>query len=157
MPPVCSSFTVKRLRHVPLVYRVLTEFLLVIVIITTRHASWPTGQQRSSSTPVCHWPASGWCPSCGSSSSFSPPQFFARLTTVDNASAVPLGTKLVATLVMELASLRSTCPIQRHRFLVMMVSVSSCWHRAESGNATFPSDKTLVLKRLQNQLKPTGD
>ena len=37
----------------------------------------------------------------------------------------------IATLVMELTSFRSTCPIQRHRFLMMMVSISSCWHRAK--------------------------
>ena len=43
----------------------------------------------------------------------------------------PSGVQRIATMVMELASLRSTCPIQRHRFLVMMVSVSSCWHRAK--------------------------
>ena len=41
------------------------------------------------------------------------------------------GVQWNATLVMELASLRSTCTIQRHRFLVMMVSISSCWHRAK--------------------------
>ena len=30
-----------------------------------------------------------------------------------------------------LASLCSTCPIQCHCFLVMMVSISSCWHHAK--------------------------
>ena len=44
---------------------------------------------------------------------------------------VPSGVRWIATLVMELASLRSTYPIQRYRFLVMMVSISSCWHRAK--------------------------
>ena len=34
---------------------------------------------------------------------------------------VPSGVQWIATLVMELASLCSTCPVQRHRFLVMMV------------------------------------
>ena len=63
----------------------------IIIIITTRHAGWRIGQQRSSSTPVCLWPASGWCPSCGSSSSFPLPQFFARLSSVDHASAFSLG------------------------------------------------------------------
>ena len=43
----------------------------------------------------------------------------------------PSGVQWIATLVMELASLCSTCPIQLHRFLVMMVSVSSCWHCAK--------------------------
>ena len=43
----------------------------------------------------------------------------------------PSGVQWIATLVMKSASLRSTCPIQRHRFLVMMVSISSCWHRAK--------------------------
>ena len=43
----------------------------------------------------------------------------------------PSRVQWIATLVMELASLRSTCPIQRHRFLVMMVSMSSCWHHAK--------------------------
>ena len=28
------------------------------IITTTRHACWRRGQQRSSSIPVCHWPAS---------------------------------------------------------------------------------------------------
>ena len=43
----------------------------------------------------------------------------------------PSGVQWIATLVMELASLRSMCPVQRHRFLVMMVSISSCWHCAK--------------------------
>ena len=43
----------------------------------------------------------------------------------------PSGVQWIATLVMELASLRSTCPIQGHRFLVIMVSISSFWHRAK--------------------------
>ena len=43
----------------------------------------------------------------------------------------PSGVLWIATLVMELASLHSTCPIQRHRFLLMMVSISSGWHRAK--------------------------
>ena len=43
----------------------------------------------------------------------------------------PLGVQRIAALVMELASLRSMCPIQRHRFLVTMVSISSFWHRAK--------------------------
>ena len=33
--------------------------------ITTRHASWRIGQQRSSSTPVCIRPSSEWRPSFG--------------------------------------------------------------------------------------------
>ena len=41
------------------------------------------------------------------------------------------GVQWIATSVMKLASLRSTCRIQYHRFLVMMVSMSSCWHRAK--------------------------
>ena len=103
----------------------------IIIVITTRHACWRIEQQRSSSTHVCHWPASGWCPGCGSCSSFPFPQFFARLPSVDHASAFPSGVQWIATLVMELASLRSTCPIQRHRLPLMMVSISSCWHRAK--------------------------
>ena len=43
----------------------------------------------------------------------------------------PSWVQRIETLVMELASLRSTCPIQCHRFLVMMVSVSCCWTRAK--------------------------
>ena len=62
-----------------------------VSLVTTSHASWRIGQQRSSPTPVCHWPASGWCPSCGSCSSFPIPEFFARLSSVDHASAFPLG------------------------------------------------------------------
>ena len=38
----------------------------------------------------------------------------------------PSGVQRIAALLMELASFRSTCPIKRHRFLVMMVSISSC-------------------------------
>ena len=57
-----------------------------------RRLAKPTGQQRGSSTRVCHWSASGWwCPSCGSCSSFPPPQFFSRLSSVDHASAFRLG------------------------------------------------------------------
>ena len=52
--------------------------------ITTLHASWCIGQQQSSSTPVCHWPASGWCPSWGSCPSFPLPQFFRSLSSVDH-------------------------------------------------------------------------
>ena len=43
----------------------------------------------------------------------------------------PSGVQWISTLVMELASLHSTCTIQHHRFLVMVVSISSCWHRAK--------------------------
>ena len=31
-------------------------------LVTSRHASWHRGHQRSSFTPVCHWPASGRAP-----------------------------------------------------------------------------------------------
>ena len=65
--------------------------MTTVIIITTRHASWHIGQQWSSSTPICHWPASGWCPSCSSCSSFLLPQFFARLPSVDHTSTFPLG------------------------------------------------------------------
>ena len=37
----------------------------------------------------------------------------------------------IATLVVELASLRDRFPNQHHHFLVMMVSLSSCWHCAK--------------------------
>ena len=57
--------------------------IIIIIIITPCHASWYIGQQRSFSTPVCHWPASGWRPSCGSCSSFLLPQFFTRLFSVN--------------------------------------------------------------------------
>ena len=43
----------------------------------------------------------------------------------------PSRVEWIAALVMELATLRSSCPIHHHRFLVMMVSISSCWHRAK--------------------------
>ena len=43
------------------------------------------------STSVCHLPASGRCPSCGSCSSFPLPQFFSRLSSVNHASAFPQG------------------------------------------------------------------
>ena len=47
------------------------------------------------------------------------------------SSHLPYGVQWIATLVMELASLSSMCPIRCHRFLVMMGSISSCWHFAE--------------------------
>ena len=40
----------------------------------------------------------------------------------------PSGVQRIATLLMELASLHSMCQIQHHYCLVMMVSISSCWH-----------------------------
>ena len=43
----------------------------------------------------------------------------------------PSGVQWIAALVMELASLHSTCQIQHYHFLVMMVSISSCWHCAK--------------------------
>ena len=43
----------------------------------------------------------------------------------------PSAVQRIVTLVMELVFLRSTCPIYCHRFLVMMVSMSSWWHRAK--------------------------
>ena len=46
-----------------------------ITIITTCHAYSCIGQQPRSSSPVCHWPAPGRCPSCGS---FLLPQFFGQ-------------------------------------------------------------------------------
>ena len=42
----------------------------------------------------------------------------------------PSKVQWIATLVMESASLHGTCPIQRHHSLMMMVTISSCWHRA---------------------------
>ena len=42
----------------------------------------------------------------------------------------PSGVQWIGTLVMELASLCSTCQIQCHHVLVMMDSLTSCWHRA---------------------------
>ena len=60
----------------------------IIIIITTRHASRRIGQQQSSSSPVCHWPASRWCPSCGSCSSYLLLQFFTRLSSVDQANGI---------------------------------------------------------------------
>ena len=63
----------------------------IIMLVTTRHASWRIGQQRSSSTPVCHWPASGGCSSCSSSFTFPLPQLFARMPSADHASTFPLG------------------------------------------------------------------
>ena len=45
---------------------------------------------RQLASPVCHWPASGQCPSFGSCSSFPLPQFFARFSSVNHASTFPL-------------------------------------------------------------------
>ena len=69
-------------------------FFAVVITITTRHASCRIGRQRSSSTPDCDWPASGWCPvrcpSLRSWSSFLLPQIFAMLSSVDHASGFPV-------------------------------------------------------------------
>ena len=62
----------------------------LLLVVTARHANWREWQQRSFSTTACHWPVSGWCPSCGSCSSFPLPRFSARLSSVDHASAYPL-------------------------------------------------------------------
>ena len=43
----------------------------------------------------------------------------------------PSGVQWIATLVTELASLHSTCPVQCHHFLVMKVFIFSCWHSAK--------------------------
>ena len=66
----------------------------------------------------------------------------------------PSGVQWIATLVMELASLRSICPIQCHRFLVMMVSISSCWHQVTVGDGSWPKDasgfsETCRVRRRQ--------
>ena len=74
------------------------DSLAVSQLVTTHHTSWHVGQQRSSSIPVCPWPASGWCPRCGTWSSFPRPQFFARLSSVDHASAFRLGSSGVGIL-----------------------------------------------------------
>ena len=42
----------------------LFPHLSVTYLLTAHHASWGIGRQQSSSIAVCHWPASGWCPSC---------------------------------------------------------------------------------------------
>ena len=101
-------------------------------MIPTCHASWCIGQQRSSSNPVCHWPASGGCPG-GDSCMFFIFTFTVLRQVVFSRPhfSFPSGIQWIATLVMELASLHNTCPIQRHHFRVMMVSISSCWHRAK--------------------------
>ena len=44
---------------------------------------------------------------------------------------LPSGVQWIATLVIEFASLYSTYSIQRHCFLVMKASISSCWHHAK--------------------------
>ena len=59
--------------------------ITTITIISTRHASRCIEQQRSSPTSVCHWPASGWCPSCVSCSLLLLRQFFARLYYIPRA------------------------------------------------------------------------
>ena len=46
------------------------------------------------------------------------------------------GVQWIATLVMELASLHSICPIQCHCFLVIIVSIFSCWHHAKKSSST---------------------
>ena len=62
----------------------------------------------------------------------------------------PSRVQWIATLVMELTSLCSTCPIQRYRFLMIMVSVSSCWHRANRSRLEMVLDLKMrwILLRL---------
>ena len=100
--------------------------------MTTRHASWrilgsneapppqsDTGQPLDGAPAVVHV-----LHFCFQSSSLG-----CLLSTMLNC--FPSGVQLITTLVMELASLGSTCLIQCHHFLVMMASISSCWHRAK--------------------------
>ena len=99
------------------------------IIITTCHTCWRIGQQQSSSTPVCHWPASGWCPSCASCSSvphlISASTVLHRVVFGQPRFHLPSGVQSIAILVIELEDSRSTCPIQRHGFLVVMVSMQA--------------------------------
>ena len=87
------------------------------LIVAIRHASWRLGQQRSSSTPVCHWPASGWCPSCGSRSSVPLPRFSARLSSVDHASAFPLGSSRIS---LKCSIQRSSCSLSSEGILACL-------------------------------------
>ena len=84
------------------------------------------GQQPSSSTPVCHWRMvlQLWFISFISASTVLRQVVFCR-----SHFRFPSGVQRIATLVMELASLHSTCPIRRQRFLVMTVYISSRWDR----------------------------
>ena len=67
----------------------------------------------------------------------------------------PSGVQWIATLVMELTSLRSKCPIQRHRFPVMMVSISFCWHRAKRSRLEMVSYHLVLLQYLKTYLPTT--
>ena len=107
--------------------------LFTTITITTHHASWRIGQQRSASTP-CLSLASLWVvPQLWFVSLISASTVLRQVVFGRPRFRCPSGVQWIATSVMELASLRSTCPIQHHRFLVMMVSVSSCWHRMGYG------------------------
>ena len=95
-----------------------------VIIITTRHASWRTGHQQSSSTPVCHWPFLDDAPAVVHVLHF---RFQSSSPGCLRSTTLPLSLWVlwIANVLMELASFRSTYPIQRHRFLVMMVFISS--------------------------------
>ena len=95
-----------------------------VIIITTRHASWRTGHQQSSSTPVCHLPSLDDAQAVVHVLHF---RFQSSSPGCLRSTTLPLSLWVlwIANVVMELASFRSTYPIQRHRFLVMMVFISS--------------------------------
>ena len=99
-------------------YHDASLWAIVIIIITTRHSSWCIGQQWSFFTPLCHGPASGWCPSCSSSSSFLLPHFFAKLSLVNHASAFCLGSSGLQLCWWSL------CPCAAHAHYSVM---ALCW------------------------------
>ena len=103
---------------------------LIHSFITTCHAGWRIGQQWSSPTqPVTGQPLDG-APGAVHVLQFL---FHGSSPACLWSTTLPLSLwgPVDCNFVMELASLCSTYPVQRHRFLVVMVSVSPRWHRAK--------------------------
>ena len=89
-------------------------------------------QQRNSSTPVCHLPASGCCSSCSSSSSSPLPQFFARLSSVDHASAFHFLPSLLVCCSCLCSGVRS--------FFVISATIESLWSCCLNLKPTHPDE-----------------
>ena len=129
---------------------IFTEFITLLLVTPASEY----GKNEAPPPPVCHRPASEWFPSRGSCSSFLLPQLLRQVVFGRPRFRFPSGVQWIATLVTELASLRST--IQRHRFPVMMVSICSCWHRAERSQLEMDLGQKMlrILLRLVTYSEP---
>ena len=100
--------------------------VLVFIIITTRNTSWRTGHQQSSSTPVLSLASLRMVPQLWFMVFIFASTVLHQVVFGQPCFCCPSGFQWIAAL----ASLRSMCSIQRHHFLIMMVSIFFCWHRA---------------------------